>query len=37
MPEPFRIRIIDLVLVTIASALLLGPWSEMERARMAPG
>ena len=32
-PEPFRVRIIDLVLLTFAAALLLGPLSAMDRSR----
>jgi hypothetical protein len=35
-PSPFRIRILDIILLTFAVALLLGPWSEMDRASSSP-
>jgi hypothetical protein len=35
-PRPFRIRILDIILLTFAVALLLGPWSEMDRASSTP-
>lgn len=35
-PRPFRIRILDITLLTFAVALLLGPWAEMDRAESSP-